>query len=770
MRRAEQRPERSHSAARFDMPKIAFAVAIAAMFHQDVAAQGVPADSAEGRTASAAPAPLALAIDRAPGAIRIDGVLDDAGWANAARADTWTEFSPRKGVAPPVRTETLLTYDDDHLYIAFRAHTDPREIRATLRQRDEIWDDDLVGVLIDTYGDGASGVLLLVNARGVQGDALYTAHGDDDSYDIIYDAGARITATGYDVEMAVPFRSLRMPSRDVHTWRINLYRRHPRSSLHEMTWAPLDTDNPCVLCQSAPMSGLGGIASGGRLELLPAVVAAQAGSRESPDDAFRNGRADVAAGLGAKYTLENGWTAEAALHPDFSQVESDAAQVDVNTTFALFFPERRPFFQEGSDLFDTPVNIVYTRSINDPLAAAKLTGRIGADTRVAYLGARDEHSPFIVPLEERSLVLQGGRSISNVVRVRHGFMEDSHAGLLIADRRLDGGGSGSNVSIDGSLRFAKSYRVRAQLTASRTVEPVDSLPSPLSTDMFGRDETYTAAFDGERFAGRSTYLSLSRDARVWSFNLGYNEATPTYRAENGFQTRNDFRRANASTSVSFYPENGIDRITAFASGGALWNFGSVRKEQGAGGGVGMALPHQTNVELSANLSRERFRGVEFGGIRRIGLYVSTRPIAPVSFGMYASAGRTIARNLDTPALGRSREISLWGSLKPVPRLVIEPRWDWARLQDPNGDDIFEGYVLRARTSYQFTHELFARVVTQYNDFSKRFDFEPLLMYRINPFSIFYLGSTHGFVETEDRARVVATDRQIFLKVQYLFRL
>ncbi|MGH7447873.1 MAG: hypothetical protein ACRELT_09965, partial [Longimicrobiales bacterium] len=281
--------------------------------------------------------------------------------------------------------------------------------------------------------------------------------------------------------------------------------------------------------------------------------------------------------------------------------------------------------------------------------------------------------------------------------------------------------------------------------------------------------THTAAFDGERFAGRSTHLSFSRSARVWSFDLRYADATPTYRADNGFQSRNDFRRANASTAVSFYPDNGIDRITASVGGGALWNFGGARKELRVGPGLSMALPRQTYVNINGFMSRERFRDIEFEGIRRLSIHVSTSPVAAVSFGVSAGAGRSIARNLAAPALGSSRDLTVWGSFKPVPRLVIEPSWNWTRLDELDGDNIFAGYVLRARSSYQFTHELFARVVTPYNDFSKRFDVEPLLMYRINPFSIFYLGSTHGFIETEDPARVIGTDRQIFLKVQYLFR-
>jgi hypothetical protein len=265
-------------------------------------------------------------------------------------------------------------------------------------------------------------------------------------------------------------------------------------------------------------------------------------------------------------------------------------------------------------------------------------------------------------------------------------------------------------------------------------------------------------------------VSFNRSARVWNFNLGYSDATPTYRADNGFQSRNDFRRTNASTAVSFYPGNGIDRITSSIGGGALWNLAGVRKEAWVSPGFSISLPRQTYVNIHGFLSRELFRDVEFEGIRNLGINLSTSPIAEASFGVSVGAGRSIARNLDVPALGSSRSLSAWGSFKPVPRLVIEPSWNWTRLDELDGTGIFEGYVLRARTSYQFTHELFARVVTQYNDFSKRFDVEPLFMYRINPFSIFYLGSTQGFVETEDPTRVVAADRQVFLKVQYLFRM
>ncbi|NIQ52314.1 MAG: hypothetical protein GWN71_02170, partial [Gammaproteobacteria bacterium] len=180
-------------------------------------------------------------------------------------------------------------------------------------------------------------------------------------------AEGRITERGYQVEMAIPFSSLRFPDRAEQAWRINLLRNLPRASRHQMVWAGLDLNDPCILCQSGSLLGIEGVRPGGRLELLPAVVASRAGSLRDPSDpasSFEDGDVNAGLSLGVRYPFSAGWTAELAINPDFSQVESDAAQIDVNTTFALFFPERRPFFQEGSDLFNTWMRAVYTRSIN----------------------------------------------------------------------------------------------------------------------------------------------------------------------------------------------------------------------------------------------------------------------------------------------------------------------------------------------------------------------------------------------------------------------
>jgi hypothetical protein len=725
-------------------------------------------------TAQATPVAVpTLRIERAAGPIRIDGVLDDAGWRGAARASDFTEMRPREGAEPPVRTEVLVTYDERHLYLAFIAHGDPAEIRATLRNRDQIWSDDNVGVLIDPHGTAERGYWLVANPYGVQGDLLLTAQGEDDAWHAVFESAGRITETGYVVEMAIPFRSLRFPAADVQRWRINFWRNLPRTNRHQIVWAPISRDDPCTLCQSGWLEGMEGVRPGGGLELLPAVVASRSGSLADPGDprSFRSGSPSASFGASAKYEMARGWVVEGTYNPDYSQVESDAAQVDVNTTFAIGYPERRPFFQEGGELYDTRLDVFNTRSINAPLFAAKLTGRSGR-TSVGYVGARDERTPFVLAFEERSAVVQAGRSGTTVLRVRHNLWDDAYVGGLVADRRLDAGGSGSNLALDALLRFGRVYRVEAQLVASRTAEPdAPELTAHVPQLRFGRGgESYTAAFDGERFHGRAAHLSLNRSARHWSFNLAYNEASPTYRAETGFQRQNDFRRVNGNTSFALYLRRyGVEEVVPRIGFGHIANFGGERKDVWAIPGINLLLPRQTQLAVNGVYSTERFREIEFPGIRRVEASLRTVPGEALQLGMAVSSGRSIARTLATPVLGSGHEAELWGEIKPLHRLVVIPSVVHTALRHrESGEEFYSGYIARVRTELQFDRELSLRLVAQYNEFDGRLDVEPLLVYALNPFSIFYVGSTGGFRSFETDGWT-GTSRQYFLKLQYLFR-
>ncbi len=717
----------------------------------------------------------ALTVGRTVAPIKVDGELDDAGWLQAARAYNFSETYPGDQTRPPIDVEVFTTYDDEKVYFAFRIGDKPSAVRANMSDRDNIWQDDYVGVLLDTYNDNAWSYFIASNPIGVQGDTRIVNNGGEDvSFDIVFESEGMITEDGYQVEMAVPFRSLRFPAKPVQEWNINFWITHPRQSRSTYSWAAIDRDDPCWMCQWGSAMGFENVSAGGKLELLPTITGSQFSELRSTDDPGRGLDADrikADPSLGVKYAFSSNVVGDVAVNPDFSQIESDAAQVDVNTTFALFFPERRPFFQEGSELFQTWVRSVYTRSINNPISAAKVTSRFGR-TSVAYMGGIDRDSPLILPFEERSDFVQAGRSISNIVRAKRTIGSSSHVGILFTDRRLtEDNGSGTTFGVDSRVRLSRTYSLELQLVGSHTVEPNDpDLSSAVSDITFGNGK-HTAALDGESFSGFASVFSLERNARHWNVNFDYNIKSPTFRADNGFVTQNNLHQMILWSGYTFYFDGFVERIQPYAVGGYFWNFDGVRKDQFIWVGGDLRMKGQTSIGLEWLLrSDELFRDIDFQKLRRLEVFVNSNFSNPVKLGAWFSFGRSIARNLDTPVFGRSRDGELWGTIKPTSRLVIQPNVRFSVLHDEETDEeIFKGYIIRARTNFQFTRRLFLRLVTQYNDFSERFEVDPLITYRINPFTAFYVGSTHDFDTFGDPHGVRQSERQFFFKFQYLVR-
>ncbi|MGH7558065.1 MAG: DUF5916 domain-containing protein [Gemmatimonadota bacterium] len=717
-----------------------------------------------------------LEVHRAAGPITLDGALDDPGWVGAARTDDFSETNPNEGGEPPVGSEAWITYDDENLYVAFVAHDDPSKIRATLTDRDDIWGDDYFGILLDTYGNAQWAYFLFANPLGVQGDTRFsTVSGEDDGFDLVYETEGRITDEGYQIEMAIPFESLRFPDRPEQAWKVTFWRTRPRESRAQYSWAAISREESCFLCQYGTLTGIRGVEPGGAIEILPYAVASQAAEIRDADDptsGIGDGNAEADAGVGVRYAHPSGLTVEATLNPDFSQVESDVAQIDVNETFALFFPERRPFFQEGSELFQTWIQAVYTRQINDPDVAAKLLGRFG-DTTVAYLGGYDETSPILLPFEERSFVGQTERSVSNILRYRRSLGDGSHVGALLTDRRLEGNdGAGTTYGADLLWKLDSRWQIEAQLLGSRTVEPDDpSLTEDLVGVTFDRGD-HTAVFDGETFSGHAAYASLERTAERWSLNFDYWTSSPTFRADNGFETRNDFHSLMLFNEWNWYPESSwIDRWGFDVDVEGTWNYDGVLKDELYTPSVEFQLTGQNFVELGYEWNPERFRGVEFDDLRNWWLYFESSFSERLRGGFFLQRGREIARFTDPVTAGEGAELELFATIRPWERLVIQPELDYSELHDAEtGEVLFSGYVLRVRTNLNFTRELFLRLVTQWDDFDGQFNVEPLLTYRINPFTLFYVGSTQVFNDYEEPGDdLVHTSRQYFAKLQYLFR-
>lgn len=727
-----------------------------------------------------------LDVHKTTGSIRIDGDLTDPGWTEAARALNFAEVDPGDQVKPPVESESWVTYDDDNVYFALIAYDDPEAVRVSLRDRDNIFRDDYFGVMLDTYGDRTWGYELFVNPLGIQGDLRMLSDGNEDiTFDLVWYSQGMVTDRGYQVEIAVPFSSLRFPDREEQTWRVNFWRDHQRDIRRRYAWSAMNRDDPCFMCNWGTLTGIRGIHPGTNLDLIGSALGYQAGRLSDPGDPnshFDNDSPDASFGLNVRYGLTTSSSAEVTLNPDFSQVESDAGQIDINSPFALFYPERRPFFQEGSDLYDTWISAIYTRSINDPDGAAKFTGTFGR-TSVLYLGGYDDNSPVILPGEDRSFFRGAETSVSNIARVRRTYAEDSFVGALITDRRFtgDSGGAGTVLGIDGRHRISQNLQLEYQITGSHTEEPEDTLLTSGLNDISFGDGAHTLAFDGESYWGHAGYFSLERGGRTWSFDFDYWEYSPTFRTDNGFTTRNNYHQVIVWNGYTFRP-NGAFLInwSPSVNVGRIWRQNdNAFEDEWIQPQISLDLVGQTYVWLDYLTSRERFGadGEVFDGIQRWTIGAESRPVEWISGGAEVNFGRTIYRDFDDPALGKNYvNLSVWNTLKATQRLVIESNVDFSRLDHPDGRELFEGFILRSRLNYQFTRELFLRTVVQFDNFSDRLDIEPLLTYRVNPFTVFFVGLTGGYRRFEDAPRDGSgrdewslTDRQFFAKLQYLFR-
>lgn len=727
-----------------------------------------------------------LGVKQLEGRIQIDGFLDDDGWVGASLATNFAETQPGDQVRPPVGTEVLVTYDQTHLYIAFRAYDSrPAQIRASLRARDEIFDDDFVGVVIDTYGNAAWAYELFVNPYGIQGDMRWTPGGEDIGFDVVFESRGRITDEGYQVELAVPFKSLRFPNRPTQDWRATFIRVHPRDSERHYSWAAISRDDPCYPCQFGTLSGMSGVRSGSSFELLPGIVGGQTAELSDPSDpssGFDEADPDADLSLGVRYAFTPSTSAELSINPDFSQVESDVAQIDVNTTFALFFPERRPFFQEGSDLYDSWHDVIYTRQINDPLIAVKATTRSDR-TSFVYLFGRDEETPMILPFEERSLFAAPGKSYANILRARYAFKEDSYAGVMFTDRRYDIGGSGTVGGFDGSYRFAQNYRIEAQGLLSYTDEPDDpSLTAgAANADTTFADGKHTAALDGETYTGHAVYLSLERDARHWNSDIDYWDTGATFRADLGFVRRNSSRRVSWYNNYIFYPDNRVfDRIRFNILPSAEWNSFGAPKRQALENWVDLVLKGQISFVFGYDNTNENFRNVDFEDIDLYYMEFNTNYFARFQFGFWLGVGDRVARTAQPqPFLGDGEHLDVWVTLRIGNRFVLEPLFTYSTIRDKDtGADFFRGYITRTKFNYQFTRELFLRFVLQYDDFDGVVNVEPLLSYELNPFTVFYVGANvngqdfdHKSFDPLDRTGdgFEPTSWQYFFKFQYFYR-
>ena len=354
--------------------------------------------------------------------------------------------------------------------------------------------------------------------------------------------------------------------------------------------------------------------------------------------------------------------------------------------------------------------------------------------------------------------------------MRQTFLRDSYVGAILTDRRFKDGGSGTTAGFDGVFRFLGNYRLEYQLLGSYTREPDDTtLTAGVNGVTFDRGR-HTAAFDGESYTGYAQYTSFERSARTWNFDFDYWAASPTFRADNGFEGRNDYRRLTMWQGVFIYPSTKlVDQLRASIFARRDWNFDGTAKRTLFEPGISANLIGQTFVNFWYDFGSERFADVDFDDIQRWGAFIRSNFSDPIRLGAFVSHGESVFRNRAAPLLGTGTNVEFFATIKPATRLVISPSVNYSELNAPDGTELFSGFIFRTRSNLQFTRELFLRLVVQYNDFSKVLGVEPLLTYKANPFTLFFIGSSLAYRDFDEPFSMRQTKRQFFTKFQYLFR-
>lgn len=724
------------------------------------------------------------------GSISIDGELSEYVWEKAAVAGNFTEISPGDNTRPEVKTEAYFFYDDDHLYYAFVCYEpDMKSLRASMSDRDRMYGDDWVGAFIDTYGGQKQGFEIYCNPNGIQGDLLWSTNNEDSNFDMIYDSEAKIYKDKWTAEFRVPFKSLRFPDSKTQTWRMHLIRNRPRGARQEIYWASVSRDNPSFMGQSGYLKGIQNVRRGKDIQLLPYVLGDQASGLEDtsdPDSEFQHGKIQGQIGLTAKLGLSSTMTLDATINPDFSQVEADAPQISINNPFALFYPEKRPFFLEGKQNFSTPANVLYTRSINNPLGAIKLSGTAGK-TEIGFLSAYDENTPFILPLLEKSYFLPSNKkSLSNVLRLKYDLGGENYVGGIISDREetadedksFDFTGFNRNIGIDGRFHFASNYYASFQLLGYSTKEFTDTsfYYSTLEGQTFDEGE-HTLIYDGESFGGLGAYASFSREDRGWNFFMEYIYESPNARRDNGFIQNNDYHNGFMIQRYQFYPESSIfRRITPEFYINYQWTASGRLIDQWTKIGLSTEFRNGIQTEIGyLPFNQGEYGGVFHKNVNRynIGIYADNLSKF-VTGGVYGDWGKYIVRFEDPSFVGHGFNIGLYATLKPFDKLRNDINYNYSQLARSSGGELlYAGYVISDKISYQFNKNFFLRVLLQYDMFSRLFTVDPLLSYKWNPYTIFFIGSSHDLNALSGSNAVSSyyeTERQFFLKFQYLWSL
>jgi hypothetical protein len=720
-------------------------------------------------------------VDKAPTLEDFAGMKPSPEWeGKLTKLDNFIQAEPKDGVPGTFRTEAYLGFDSKNLYIIFVCFDSaPGKLRARLARRENIYDDDTVQVMLDTFHDRRRAYSFVINPLGIQLDRLYTeTSGFDDSWDALWDSEGKITPEGYVTRMAIPFRSLRFPT-DAKEMGIVLQRIIPR--LNEKTyWPRVSSKIDGRLNQEGTLNGFDKISPGRNIQLIPYAQfrSFQALNQVDPNAPFfQRKRAEFDGGLDAKFVVKDRLVLDFTVNPDFSQVESDEPQVTVNQRFEVFFPEKRPFFLENSNFFDSPISLVFTRRIADPQFGVRATGKLGRYA-IGMLFADDQSPGRSVvasdPLFEK-------RAYFGIVRVNRDIGKHNTIGMIYTERNV--GTAFNRVGgLDFTLKAGNNWRAEGQVITSSTRET-----------------------DGSTFAGPAYHFWGGYSGRKLNFNSMFQDNSGGFVTHTGFFRRPDTRRFSNFFHYGFRPEgkhlisHGFNIFQL-----NLWDHKGLPIEGLVNGTYFFSFARQTEFGAYANTGFERLRPSDFSALTanqrfstgHHGFFFYTAFFKQVSINGELGWGRAVnyVPLVGPPVLARDQYAFVNLTLRPMQQLTIDNRYILARLRVLNADEsIFNNHIIRSKWNYQLSRALSLRFIAEYNttlangartslETTKNMNYDFLITYLVHPGTALYVGYNSNLQNLDPSLTVLPSGnllrtrdpftndgRQFFVKLSYAFR-
>jgi hypothetical protein len=749
----------------------------------------------------------------------VDGRLDDVIWRTAARITNFVQQRPLEGAPATEQTEVFIAYDSQNIYFGIYAHySDPKLIRASRVDRDQTGPDDTVQVYFDPFLDQQRAYVFSVNGYGVQSDSVLngadassgtvgqqataiisTADGNasvtvvkgssnrgrslldrlrdqltsrtppenhtsggnrsgapgDSSWDALFESAGRVVEDGWVAEMAIPFKSLRYPTRqqgEAHRWGLQIERTIDGKD-ESVVWAPVSRNVMGMLRQMGVLDGMTNLSTSRNLEFLPTFTAIRADALHTGAEGHdhNHGANQNEGAINVKYGVTSNLVFDFTYNPDFSQIESDRAQIEVNQRFPVFYPELRPFFLEGQDIYQisAPFNtsLVHTRTLVNPRYGAKLTGKVGR-TSIGFMVANDE-----APGKGDDPTDPAYGQAANIVlgRVRYDLYSESHLGMLFTDRELLDGYSRAG-GIDGVFRVGVNHRFR--FTA-------------LNTDR--RD------VDGARHTGPMFDANFRKEGRHLTYEVRHTRLHPEFGTDLGFIRRVDQKQTGGLVSYRWWPESWIINWEPRISYERNYDYQGVLQDEGIASRLSFTFVNNISAYVNVNRDMERYLNLDFWKTRyNVGANVNTSRRVGLGFSLWT--GDQI-RFIDNPYLGADRQLNFLINVRPFSRLQSELNINTSRFTDVRTDaEVFDIKLFRTRTTYQFTDRLLVRNVMEYDTFAKTLGGNILASYRVNAGTVFFVGYDAHYQEgfrIDERlfptSVMLRTNRAVFTKLQYLFR-